>query len=93
MILSFRSKSLKRFWQKNDAAGIRPDWVNRVRLVLSLLDKAARPEDANVPGLNFHALTGGQTGRFSLLVSRNWRITFAWQDIDAIDVDLEDYHG
>lgn len=73
--------------------GHTPDWVNRVRLVLSLLDKAARPEDANVPGLNFHPLTGGQAGRFSILVSRNWRITFAWDDSDAIDVHLEDYHG
>lgn len=35
----------------------------------------------------------GKTGRFSVLVSRNWMIAFAWQDIDAIGVDLEDYHG
>jgi plasmid maintenance system killer protein len=25
-------------------------------------------------------------------VSANWRITFAWQDLDAVDVDFEDYH-
>jgi len=25
-------------------------------------------------------------------VSGNWRITFGWDEADAIDVDLEDYH-
>jgi plasmid maintenance system killer protein len=39
----------------------------------------------------FHALTGNMRGRYAVSVSRNWRITFAWSD--AIDVDLEDYHG
>jgi proteic killer suppression protein len=44
-------------------------------------------------GMNFHALRGDQTGRFSVLVTRNWRITFGWDDTDAVDVDLEDYDG
>jgi proteic killer suppression protein len=44
-------------------------------------------------GMNFHALRGDQAGRFSVLVTRNWRITFAWDGDDAVDVDLEDYHG
>ncbi len=26
-------------------------------------------------------------------VARNWRITFAFDGEDAVDVDLEDYHG
>jgi proteic killer suppression protein len=41
----------------------------------------------------FHALTGNMRGRYAVSVSRNWRITFAWSGTDAIDVDLEDYHG
>jgi plasmid maintenance system killer protein len=32
-------------------------------------------------------------GRFSELVSRNWRITFAFEGENAIDIDMEDYHG
>jgi len=32
-------------------------------------------------------------GRYAVSVSRNWRITFAWIGEDAIDVDMEDYHG
>lgn len=47
----------------------------------------------DLPGLGFHALTGDLAGRFAVSVSRNWRITFAWDGDDATDVDLEDYHG
>jgi len=32
-------------------------------------------------------------GRFSVVVSRNWRITFSFEGEHAVDVDLEDYHG
>jgi proteic killer suppression protein len=64
-----------------------------VRLILSRLDKAKRPAEMDSTGMKFHALKGDQSGRFSVLVSRNWRITFAWDGTDAVDVDLEDYHG
>lgn len=39
------------------------------------------------------ALEARDHGRYALTVSRNWRITFAWKGEDAVDVDLEDYHG
>ena len=41
-----------------------------------------------LPGLRFHALSGNLKGRFAVSVSPNWRITFAWDGEDAIDVDL-----
>lgn len=93
MIGSFKSKALKRYWTKGDERGIRPDWIGRVRLVLSMLDAARRPEDLDMPGLGFHALTGDLARRYSVTVSRNWRITFGWSGEDAVDVELEDYHG
>lgn len=46
----------------------------------------------NVPGLRFHPLKGGERGRYAVAASGNWRVTFAWDGEDAIDVDLEDYH-
>ena len=93
MIESFRSRPLKRYWTRADDSGIRPDWRSKVRLVLSALDAATRPDDLNLPGLGFHALTGNLAGRYAVSVSRNWRITFGWVDDGATDIDLEDYHG
>jgi proteic killer suppression protein len=93
MIRSFRSRALKRFWTKGDASGLRPDWSRKVERQLSLLDLATRPEDMDVVTYGFHALSGNLTGRYAVTVSRNWRLTFAFEEQDAVEVDLEDYHG
>ena len=93
MIRSFRSRALQRYWQKSDASKLRPDWVRRIRLVLSALDQAPSPEALDLPGLGFHALKGDMSGRYAVTVSRNWRLTFGFEGEDATDVDLEDYHG
>ena len=93
MIRSFRNRALKRYWTKGDVSGLRPDWVPKVRLVLSVLDQAGSAEALNLPGLGFHALAGNRAGRYAVSVSRNWRITFAFEGEDAAGLDLEDYHG
>ena len=93
MITSFRSRALKRYWTKADASSIRPDWQPRVRLILSRLDAAVSPGEMSIPGLGFHPLTGDQAGRYAVTVSRNWRITFAFDGENAVAIDLEDYHG
>ncbi|KAB1072136.1 type II toxin-antitoxin system RelE/ParE family toxin [Methylobacterium planeticum] len=97
MIARVRSKARKRFWTRSDAAGLRANWVDRIERQLTLLEQAQVPEDMNVPGYGFHALAGGMAGRdavaVAVAVSRNWRLTFGFEGQDAIDVDLEDYHG
>ena len=45
-----------------------------------------------IPGFKFHALMGKDKGRYSVWVTANWRVTFAFEGEDALDVDLEDYH-
>lgn len=93
MIASFRSKALRRFWERGETKGLRPDWTGKVERILDAMDVAARPEELSVPGFGFHPLTGDLAGRYALTVSRNWRITFGWHGENAVDVDLEDYHG
>ena len=60
--------------------------------MLDRLDAAARPEDMNLPGWRFHALKGDRAGEYSVTVSGNWRLTFAFEGEDAVGVNLEDYH-
>ncbi|MGB9370149.1 MAG: type II toxin-antitoxin system RelE/ParE family toxin [Xanthobacteraceae bacterium] len=91
LIRSFRSKALQRFWNEADARGIRPDQVARVGRVLLELDVASRPEDLNLPGYRFHPLQS-RPRRYSVTVTRTWRITFEWDGEDALRVDYEDYH-
>jgi proteic killer suppression protein len=93
VIASFKSKALERYWTNNDASRIRPDWLRRVGLILSRMDAAQTPDEMDLPGLGFHSLSGDLAGRYSVSVSRNWRITFGWKGENAIAVALEDYHG
>jgi proteic killer suppression protein len=92
MIASFRSRALKRFWERSEMRKLPPASVERIALILDLLDAATAPGDLDLPGLGFHPLKGNRKGEFAVLVTRNWRITFGWVEGDAVDVDLEDYH-
>lgn len=90
MIKSFKNKGLRRFAEKGDASKLSVQNADRIRRILARLDAAAVPADMDLPGYYFHALHGAP--RYSVRVTGNWRITFAWDGQDAIDVDLEDYH-
>ena len=92
VIRSFRSKALRRFSEEGDASKLSVQHTDRLRRQLARLDASTLPEDMNLPGYRFHALKGGMAGRFAVNVSGNWRLTFAWLEGDAVDVDLEDYH-
>ncbi len=92
MILSFRSKPLKRFWERNDASKLPPDRIDRIVMILDRLEGSTKPEDLKLPGFQFHALSGTSKGRYAVSISANWRITFSWEGDNAADVDFEDYH-
>jgi antitoxin HigA-1 len=85
MIRSFRHRGLQRYWTRSDSAGLRPDWVPKIERLLDALDLARRPQDLSIPGTGFHALRGNLKGRYAMTVSKNWRLTFAWDGEDAID--------
>jgi proteic killer suppression protein len=59
---------------------------------MGLLDVASKPEDMNIPGWRLHALHGELNGHWSVEVNGNWRLTFCFDDGDAILVDYQDYH-
>lgn len=92
MIRSFRDKGLRRFYEAEDRSKVSVVNVRRLDTILRSLNVAGRPEDMNVPGWRFHTLKGSMAGHYAISVNGNWRVTFGWDDVDAIEVDLEDYH-
>lgn len=92
MIASFRSRALKRYWEKGETRRLPAQSLVRIAAILDRLDAAAEPNDLDLPGLGFHPLKGQRKGEFAVMVTRNRRISFGWVDGDAVDVDLEDYH-
>ncbi|WP_366938030.1 type II toxin-antitoxin system RelE/ParE family toxin [Limnohabitans sp.] len=67
-------------------------YAARLARQLAQLNRAQAPRDMNLPGWRLHPLSGGLAGRWAVMVSGNWRLTFRIEDGDAILVDYQDYH-
>lgn len=46
----------------------------------------------NTPGWKLHGLSGNLSGHYSVTVNGNWRMTFRFENGDAVLVDYQDYH-
>jgi len=53
---------------------------------------ATKPEHMKFPGWQFHALTGELAAHWAVSVNGNWRLTFAFENEDAVLIDYQDYH-
>ena len=93
MIRSWKHKGLKDLFLSGSKKGVRPDMAARLRRRLDVLDAANSLDALGLPGFRLHSLLGEMKGRHSIRVTQNWRITFTFEDGDAFEVDLEDYHG
>ncbi len=92
MIRSFRSKGLAELWSRGRTGRIDARLHQRVLIRLDTLDAAARPEDMNIAGFDFHGLQGHVPKRYTVHVNGPWCITFEFDGLDALAVDLEQYH-
>lgn len=93
MIKSFKHKGLRELFLKGSLKGIRPDMADRIRRRLDVLDAADSLQALGLPGFRLHPLSGTMSGRYSIRVTGNWRITFRFENGDVFNVNLEDYHG
>lgn len=85
-------KGLRRLAEQDDARGLNAAHVPRIRRVLTDLHQAVSPLDLNRPGYRLHQLKSDRRGQWSVRVSGNWRIIFRFENGEAVDVDLIDYH-
>ena len=92
MIRSFKHRGLKRFYERDDRSGIRPDFRDTIQEILTVLDDAAAPGEVDLPGYRLHPLKGGRRGEWSVWVTANFRLTFRVDAEHVTDIDLEDYH-
>jgi len=92
VIRTFDHKGLEAFFKKGTKAGIQPAHASKLGRQLAQLDQAESPRDMNVPGWRLHELSGDMAGHWSVWVNGNWRLTFRFEDGDAVLVNYRDYH-
>ena len=92
MIRTFKHRGIERLFRSGSHDGIQASHAPRLARQLSALDSAKSPEDMNRPGWNWHPLKGALPRHGSVSVNGNWRLTFAFENGDAVLIDYQDYH-
>ena len=93
MIKSFRNAAAEAAWQRRFIKGVPDDILRIANRKLTQIQNARDLNDLRVPpGNRLEALSGNRKGQHSMRINDQWRICFRWQDGDAYDVEIVDYH-
>ena len=94
MIKSFSSRETENFWLAGKSRKLLPAALQRIALrKLWMLDRAAKLADLLVPPSNrLEPLKGDRKGQFSVRINQRYRVCFRWDEGDAYDVEIVDYH-
>ena len=79
-------------YERGDTRRLPSELAPRLRRMLTALDEATIPRHIDLPGWRLHPLKGDRSGQWGLRVSANWRLIFRFDEGEAVDVDLIDYH-
>lgn len=93
MIKSFKDRETERIYARELSRKL-PNDIQQVALrKLRMLNNAKTINDLRIPSANrLEKLGGNRTGQHSIRINDQWRICFIWQDGDAYDVEITDYH-
>ena len=92
-IKSIRHRGLLRLYEDQSTRGIDSRHANKLLDMLLAIDNATDVSDTEVrPGWRLHPLSGDLNGFWSLTVTGNQRLIFRFEDENAYELDLIDYH-
>lgn len=93
MIKSFRDKETEKLFQRRSLRRFPPGLCRLAWRKLAILDAAEQLDDLRVPpGNRLEKLLGDREGQYSIRINDQWRVCFRWQDGNAYDVEVTDYH-
>ncbi len=93
MIKTFADKRTQELYATGRAKRFPPDVAGRAARKLEYVDLATGLDDLKVPpGNRLHALESDRKGQYSISINDQWRICFRFEDGDAFDVEVCDYH-
>lgn len=96
MIRNIASKTAQDIYDGNKsryARKIPVELHSKAQRLLDQLNAAAVVDTLKAPpGNRLEKLKGKLEGFWSLRINDQWRIVFRWEEGDALDVDIVDYH-
>jgi toxin HigB-1 len=93
VIQNFKDKETQKIFERLRSRKL-PSDIQQVALrKLRMLNRPETLQDLRVPPANrLERLVGDREGQYSIRVNDQWRICFEWQDGEALDVEIVDYH-
>ena len=92
MIRSFRNRDTERFFHCQFVPAFQGFAVS-ARGRMEMLNRVNSLGELRTPnGNRLETLSGDRAGQHSIRINRQWRICFRWDDGDAYDVEIVDYH-
>ena len=93
MIQNFKDKETQKIFERQRSRKLPSDIQQVAFRKLRMLNRAETLQDLRVPPANWlERLVGVREGQYSIRVNDRWRICFEWQDGEASDVEIIDYH-
>ena len=93
MIVSWANNRSRRFYEEGKTTKCRGMDSDAADDLLAALDAAESLKDLSpLKSVGLHKLTGDRSGQWAMTVNGPWRICFRFQDGDAYDVEITDYH-
>jgi len=93
MIKSTKGKLIDKLIAGGSVKGFPSDIIRRAELKITMLDAASSLEDLKIPPSNhLEKLKHDRSGQHSIRINQQWRICFIWEDKDAYEVEIVDYH-
>ena len=93
MIISFACKETAKVWQGKQSRKFPEAIQNRALVKLGWIDAANTIQDLRVPPSNhLEMLKGNRKGQMSIRINNQWRICFIFNNGDAYELEIVDYH-
>jgi proteic killer suppression protein len=93
MITSFADRRSERFYQSGKISKFRGMDVEAAEEILAVLDAATSLQDISpLKSVGLHQLSGNRKGQWAMTVNGPWRICFRFENRNAYDVQIIDYH-
>ncbi|MFN4199172.1 MAG: type II toxin-antitoxin system RelE/ParE family toxin [Flavobacterium sp.] len=93
MIKSFGDKETEKIWNGYQSKKLAVEIQNVARRKLRMINNAQNITDLKVPPANrLEKLHGNLQGLYSIRINNQWRIIFEWENDNAYQVQIVDYH-
>ena len=93
MITSFGSKETRKIWDGERAKSFSIEIQEVARRKLRMLNNSQNIVDLQIPPSNkLEKLKGNLKDYYSIRINNQWRIIFLWNEGNASEVEIVDYH-